>query len=93
LLQIDPALDATALARMVADGDISASELLEAAIARADAMAARLNAVPIRFDDVARAQVKAAGGTPAGPFGGVPFLLKDRGQDYAGQLNTGGAAA
>ncbi len=93
MLQIDPALDATALARMVADGDISASELLEAAIARADAMAARLNAVPIRFDDVARAQVKAAGGTPAGPFGGVPFLLKDRGQDYAGQLNTGGAAA
>ena len=84
-------LDATAQAELVAKGQVSATELLEAAIARTDATAQTLNAVPIRFDDAARAQIKTAGGKPGGPFGGVPFLLKDRGQEYAGQLHTGGA--
>ena len=84
-------LDATAQAELVASGQVSASELLEAAIARTDATAASLNAVPIRFDAVARAQIAAAGGKPQGPFGGVPFLLKDRGQEFAGELHTGGA--
>ncbi len=86
-------LDATAQAGLVASGQVSAAELLEAAIARTDASAATLNAVPIRLDDAARAQIAAAGGRPKGAFGGVPFLLKDRGQEYAGQLHTGGAAA
>ncbi len=85
--------DATAQAGGVARGDVTASELLEAAIARTDETAATLNAVPIRFDDVARAQIAAAGGRPTGPFGGVPFLLKDLGQDFAGQPNTRGARA
>ena len=83
--------DATAQAEMVARGEVTAAELLEAAIARTDASGATLNAVPVRFDDVARAQIAAAGGRPAGPFGGVPFLLKDLGQDFAGQSNTSGA--
>lgn len=85
-------LDATAQAEMVATGKISAAELLEAAIARTEATAATLNAVPIRFDDSARAQIEAAGGRPTGPFGGVPFLLKDIGQEYAGQPATRGSA-
>ena len=88
-----PDQDATAQAEMVASGQVTATELLEAAIARTDATAATLNAVPVRFDDVARAQITAAGGRPAGPFGGVPFLLKDLGQDFAGQLSTRGAKA
>jgi amidase len=77
--------DATALAGMVADGQVSASELLEAAIARADETASSLNHTPIRFDDVARAR---AAEPLSGPFAGVPFLLKDIGQEYAGQLHT-----
>ena len=83
-------LDATAQAELVASGRASARELLEAAIARTDASAAHLNAVPIRFDEDARAQAAAG---PTGPFAGVPFLLKDIAQDYAGQPHTAGAAA
>jgi amidase len=90
---LDHDMDATAQAELVARGKVSAAELLEAAIARTDAAAATLNAVPIRFDDAARAQITAAGGRPTGPFGGVPFLLKDIGQDYAGQPATRGARA
>jgi amidase len=81
-------LDATGLAELVATGQVSASELLEDAIRKTDASAQTLRAVPVRFDDVARAQVKAG---VSGPFAGVPFLLKDLSQDYAGQPNTHGA--
>lgn len=88
-----PELDATAQAELVAKGEVTPAELLEAAIARTDASAATLNAAPVRFDDIARAQLAAAGGRPAGRFGGVPFLLKDLGQDFAGQPSTRGARA
>ena len=87
------ALDATAQAELVARGEITATELLDGAIARTDASAATLNAVPIRFDDVAHAQIAAAGGRLSGPFGGVPFLLKDIGQEFAGQPATRGSRA
>jgi amidase len=80
--------DATGLAALVANGQVTAAELLEAAIARADATAA-LNHTPIRFDDVARAQAREP---LAGPFAGVPFLLKDIGQEFAGQPHTQAAA-
>ena len=80
--------DATALAAMVARRDITPAELLELAIARANATAG-LNHTPIRFDDVARAR---AAGPLSGPFAGVPFLLKDIGQEYAGQPHTAAAA-
>ena len=82
-------LDATAQAELVARGDVSAPELLDAAIARADAAASRLNAIPVRFDAAARSQTRQA---LSGPFAGVPFLLKDIGQEYAGQPHTAGAA-
>jgi Asp-tRNA(Asn)/Glu-tRNA(Gln) amidotransferase A subunit family amidase len=81
--------DATALAELVAQREVSAAELLEAAIARADASAATLNAVPIRFDDEARSR---AAQELSGPFAGVPFLLKDIAQGYAGQRHTAGSA-
>jgi amidase len=79
--------DATALAALVAQGEVSPAELLEAAIARADATAA-LNHTPMRFDDVARAR---ASEPLRGPFAGVPFLLKDIGQEFAGQPHTAAA--
>jgi amidase len=81
--------DATALAALVATRQVSAAELLEAAIARADATAATLNHTPIRFDDEAHAR---AGQPLTGPFAGVPFLLKDIGQEYEGQPHTAAAA-
>ena len=71
-------MDATALARAVATGEASPEELLDAAIARCDALDPSLGAVPLRHDAVARARL---GDLPEGPFRGVPFLLKDLGAE------------
>jgi amidase len=81
-------LDATGQAALVARGEVSPRELLETAIAAADA-ADLGNAIPIRFDDVAR---ERAASRLEGPFAGVPFLLKDLAQQFAGQPETRGAA-
>ncbi len=72
-------LDATALAQAVAAGDVSAEELLDAALERVGAVNGRLNAVVILAEDVARQKI--AGGLPRGPLTGVPFLLKDLGAE------------
>lgn len=82
--------DAVGLAELVRRGELSASELLEAAIRRADAINPRLNAIVIPMYDIAR---ELAARAPAGPFGGVPFLIKDLKQDYAGVLSTSGSRA
>ena len=67
--------DALGLARLVRDGDVSAGEVLDAAIARAGARNPRINALCHDLHDRARAAIGA--GLPDGPFAGVPFLLKD----------------
>jgi amidase len=68
-------LDATAQAELVRRGDIAPRELIDAAIARLEALNPRLNAVILPRLDAARAE--ASGKLPDGPFCGVPFLLKD----------------
>jgi amidase len=68
-------LDALALGDLVARRELSPAEVLEAALARADARDPVLGALVARFDDEARR--RAAGPLPEGPFSGVPFLLKD----------------
>ena len=73
--------DGLRLAQLVADREISAAEALEAAIARAEAINPRLNAIVVRMDSIAR---KRAIEPLTGPFAGVPFLEKDLGQEYAG---------
>jgi amidase len=67
-------LDATAQAELVANGDVTPQELVEAAIARIEAENPRVNAVITTMFDKARASLDAL---PDGPFRGVPFLLKD----------------
>jgi amidase len=67
-------LDATAQAALVRDGSASPRELVDAAIARMDAVNPALNAVIHRRDERARAEADAA---PDGPFRGVPILVKD----------------
>jgi amidase len=67
--------DAVGLARLIASGEITAAEVLEAAIARLDEVNPKLNAVVHRMDETARRTV--AERAPTGPLGGVPFLLKD----------------
>lgn len=75
------ARDALALADLVRRGEVSPRELLDAAMARADAVNPALNAVIRRQDESARA---TAAGPLAGPFAGVPFLVKDLLQEMAG---------
>lgn len=66
--------DATQTAQHVRDGDVSAAEVLEAAIERIEARNPALNAVVTPLYDRARARVDSL---PEGPLTGVPFLLKD----------------
>jgi amidase len=84
-------MDATDQAALVAAGDVSPSELLEAAIERIERIDPALNAVVIRWFDHARET--AAGDLPDGPFRGVPFLLKDLFATYAGQRISNGNVA
>jgi len=71
-------LDATAQADLVRKGDVSAVELVEAAVSRIEKVNPELNAVITPLFDKARAQ--AGGKLEPGPFRGVPFLLKDLGE-------------
>jgi len=71
--------DATGLAGLVRAGEVTPLELVEAAIARIEAVDPQLNAViHPRFE---RARDEAAripaGRASAAPFAGVPFLVKD----------------
>lgn len=68
-------LDATAQAALVRTGDASPLELVDAAIARIEALDGTLNAVVTRVFEQAREQ--ARGPLPQGPFRGVPYLVKD----------------
>lgn len=81
--------DALGLAALVRKRKVSAGELLEAAIARAEAMNPRFNFMAQKLYDRARAAV--AGGLPQGPFAGVPWLLKDLNTHIAGELSEGGS--
>jgi amidase len=80
--------DALGLAELVRRKEVKPEELLEAAIARVEAMNPKLNAVVTKMNDIARQVI--AGGLPDGPFQGVPFLLKDLGAAYAGARLTAG---
>jgi amidase len=82
--------DATGLAALVASRQVTPAELLEAAWAKLDAGEPRLNAIAERAPDMAAA---AASAPAAGPFAGVPFLLKDLDMDCADLKLTMGSLA
>ncbi|HLB80264.1 MAG TPA: amidase [Dongiaceae bacterium] len=67
--------DALGLAALIAKKQVSAAEVLEAAIERVEAANPRLNAVVHKLYDEARRTIAA--GLPAGPLAGVPYMLKD----------------
>jgi len=67
--------DGLGLAALVAKGEISPAELVEAAIERAERRNGVLNAIVYKAYDEARATAKTT--LPDGPFRGVPFLVKD----------------
>ncbi len=67
--------DALGLAALVKKREVSAAELLDAALERLAARNPMVNAVTLPLEDYARSAI--ADGLPSGPFEGVPFLLKD----------------
>jgi amidase len=73
--------DVTEQAALVRSGEVSALELVDAAIARLEG-ARELNVLVNEQFDAARAA--ASGPLPDGPLAGVPFLLKDLGEPQAG---------
>ncbi len=77
-------MDATGQAELVASGEASPSELVEAAIGAVEALNPEINAVIHRTYESARAQA-ASPQLPDGPFKGVPFVLKDLGAGFAGE--------
>jgi len=85
-------LDGLGLAELIARGDVSADEALEAAIARIEARDGRLNAVVWKNYARARAYL-AKHPKPEGVFGGVPFLLKDLMAQDRGEPSTMGSRA
>jgi amidase len=85
-------MDATDQAALVASGDATPVELLEAAIERIERIDPALNAVVIRWFDEARATA-ADPHLSHGAFRGVPFLLKDLWAHYQGQPLTNGNRA
>ena len=69
-------LDATAQADLVRSGQVSALELVDAAIARIERINPKINAVITTCFEAARDLARSAH-LPDGPFHGVPFLIKD----------------
>lgn len=69
-----PDFDGIGLAELVARREVTAAELVDEAIARAEQTNPRLNAIV--FSDYERARESARDYLP-GPFTGVPFFLKD----------------
>jgi len=81
--------DGLGLAELIAKKKISALELLNSVHERVDAFNPKLNALCHLFFDRAEAQIKQGIGT--GPFGGVPFVLKDLNQYLAGTITSAGS--
>jgi fatty acid amide hydrolase len=74
---------ASELARLIAAGTVSALEVVDAHIARIEAVDERLNAVVARRFDAARAEASAvdaarARGETLGPLAGVPITVKEQ---------------
>jgi amidase len=80
--------DATAQAELVRTGQVSAAELVTAAIERIETLNPVLNAVVTPVFDRA---VEVAQAGPAGPFAGVPYLLKDLACEMEGVRFTEGS--
>ncbi len=80
--------DATEMAARIRKGEMTALEAVEQAVARAEALQGSLNFIV--NSDFDRALAKARTGGLAGPFAGVPFLIKDL-DDYKGLPTRNGS--
>jgi amidase len=69
--------DAVSLAGLIAKRQVSAKEVLEVAIGRAEQVNPAINAIVHKQYEQARKAIAA--GLPEGPLKGVPYLIKDLG--------------
>jgi amidase len=83
--------DGLGLAELVKKKEISPAEICEEAISRIEKVNPQLNAVVTPMFDIARKFVVES--DPNSPFFGVPFLLKDLLEVYAGVAETRGSKA
>ena len=81
--------DGLALAARSRQGEVTAAEVLDMAIARASIVEPSINCIAEELYDRARKEVQ--GGLPQGPFTGVPFLLKDLAMALEGTVTTQGS--
>jgi amidase len=81
--------DATQLASMIRGGETSAAEAVDAAIRRAEAIQPQINFMVANMFAMARERAKAP---LAGPFAGVPYLIKDL-NDVTGVVTRYGSRA
>jgi len=79
-------LDGIGQAELVKRREVSALELVDAAIARVEALNPTLNFLATPMFEEARARAKSA--LPAGPLSGVPYMVKDLGQPCKGVRQT-----
>jgi amidase len=82
--------DGLGLAQLIAERQVTAEEVVQAAQARAREVNPRINAIVRWMDADAQARLSEP---LIGPFAGVPFLLKDLGQEYAGVPSSYGCRA
>ncbi|HEM3661558.1 TPA: amidase [Streptococcus suis] len=82
--------DATEMALAVRTGQVSAKELVAEAIERIEEENPALNAVVSKQYEQALQEAET-GDFQDKPFGGVPLLLKDLGQNEEGHLSTAGS--
>lgn len=85
------------LARMIARGELSSAEVVEAHIEQIEQVNAALNAVVVKRYDAARAEARRADeqrakGEPLGPLHGVPMTVKEC-LDISGTPSTFGLSA
>ena len=80
-------LDATDLARLIAQGDVTAVEVVQVHLARIEAVGERVNAFVTVIGEQA---LRAATRVRSGPLAGVPFTVKDS-FDTAGARTTRGS--
>jgi amidase len=80
--------DALEIARAIHEREVSGAEVLDEAIARAERINPRLNALTARGYEAARATARSP---LDGPFAGVPLLVKDLGPELAGLPMTMGS--
>ncbi|MVU83079.1 amidase [Nocardia sp. ET3-3] len=80
--------DAVGLAELVARGEVHPTELLRLALDRCAQVDPSINAVSLLMEQVGTRLADRSEHT--GPLAGVPFLLKDLAQDFAGYPTSGG---